>query len=93
MLSRIPVAPSSVVSRSGDEIAACAASTARFSPRPADAHEGRAGLAHDRPHVREVEVDEPGDGDEVGDALHALAEDVVDHPERLGHGRVALDDL
>jgi hypothetical protein len=31
--------------------------------------------------------------DEVGDSLHALAENVVDHPERIRHGRRLLDDL
>ena len=61
--------------------------------RDADAHERRAGVAHDRAHVREVEVDEARDGDEVGDALDALAQDVVHHAERLGHRGRALDDL
>ena len=94
MLSSTPVAPSSVVSSSGEETAAVAASAARFSPAArADAHQRRAGVAHDRAHVGEVEVDEPRDGDQVGDALHALAEDVVGHPERLGHRRPLLDDL
>ena len=94
MLSRIPVAPSIDVSSSGDETAARAASAARFSPRGrADAHERRAGVAHDRAHVGEVEVDEPGHGDQVGDALDALAEDVVGHPERVDDRGLLLDDL
>ena len=94
MLRRIPVAPSSDCSSSGDEIAARAASTARFSPRAdADTHEGRTGVLHDRAHVGEVEVDQARHGDEVGDPLHALAQDVVGHAERLGDGRRALDDL
>ena len=38
-------------------------------------------LAHDRLDVREVEVDEPGHGDQVADALHALAQHVVDDAE------------
>ena len=94
MLSRIPVAPSIDASSSGDETAARAASAARFSPDArADAHERRAGVAHDRPHVGEVEVDEAGHGDQVGDALHALAEDVVGHAERVDDRRLLLDDL
>ena len=40
-----------------------------------------------------VEVDEAGDGDQVRDALHALAEDVVRHAERLEDRRRLLDDL
>ena len=35
----------------------------------------------------------PGHRDQVGDALHALAQDVVGDPERLGHGRLLVDDL
>src|SRR4029079_6699948 len=40
-----------------------------------------------------VEVDEPGHREQVGDALDALAEDVVGDAERLGHRRLLLDDL
>ena len=35
----------------------------------------------------------PGDGDQVGDALHALAEDVVGHLERVRERRALLDHL
>ena len=35
----------------------------------------------------------PGHGDQVGDPLHALAEDVVRHPERVDDRRLLLDDL
>ncbi len=88
------MAPSIDASRSGDETAVRAASAARFSPDAlADAHQRRAGVAHDRAHVGEVEVDEPGHRDQVGDALDALAEDVVGHPERVDDRRVLLDDL
>ena len=67
---------------------------ARFSPpADADAHERGAGVVHDGAHVGEVQVDEPGHGDEVGDALHALAQDVVGVLERLDDAGVALDDL
>ena len=94
MLSRIPVAPSIDASSSGEETAARAASAARFSPRRgADAHQRGAGVAHDRAHVGEVEVDEAGHGDQVGDPLDALAEDVVGHPERVDDRRLLLDHL
>src|SRR5262245_36184280 len=59
----------------------------------ADAHQGRPRVAHDRAHVGEVEVDKTGAGDRVGDALHALAEDVVRDPERLPYGGLLLDHL
>jgi hypothetical protein len=85
MLSRIPVAPSSDVSSRLDR--------AVLPAGDADAHQRRAGVAHDRPYVCEVEVDEPGHGDEIGDSLDALAKDVVDHPERVRHRRRLLDHL
>src|SRR5918992_1986757 len=51
----------------------------------ADPEQRLARLGHDRPNVGEVEVDQPGQGDQVGDALHALAQHVVGHAERLDH--------
>ena len=59
----------------------------------ADAHHGGAGVLHDRADVREVEVDEAGDGNEVGDALDALAQGVVADAEGVDHGRLLVDDL
>jgi len=47
---------------------------------------------HDRPHVGEVEVDEAGNRDQVGDALNDLAQDVVGLPERVEDRRAPLDD-
>src|SRR6266511_2541545 len=58
-----------------------------------DAHEGRAGVGHDRLHIGEVEVDEAGHGDEIADALHTLTQHVVDDEERDDHARALLDDL
>ncbi len=43
----------------------------------ARAHEGQTGIGHDGLHVREVEVDQAVDGDEVGDALDREVEDLV----------------
>ncbi|MNY13697.1 hypothetical protein D3C86_1468440 [compost metagenome] len=59
----------------------------------ADAHQGRAGVGHDRLHVGEVHVDQPRDGQDVRDALHALAQHVVRDVEGLLHGGALLDDL
>ncbi len=59
----------------------------------ADAEERGAGVLHDGAHVGEVEVDQTGDRDEVGDALHAVAEDVVGVLERLDDTGVAFHHL
>ena len=55
------------------------------APRRADAHERGAGALHDRLDVGEVEVDEAGRRDEVGDALHTGEEHLVGGGERLEH--------
>jgi hypothetical protein len=57
----------------------------------ADPEQRVAGLGHDRPDVREVEVDEARQGYQVGDALHALAQHVVGDPERLHHRRLLVE--
>ena len=59
----------------------------------ADAHQCRTGLVHDRPHVGEVEVDQSGDGDQVGDALDALAQHFVGDPEGVEERSRPLDHL
>ncbi len=94
MFSRMPIAPSTLASSSGELMAALAASTARFSP-PATPMpmRARAGFPHDRAHVGEVEVDEARHGDEVGDALHALAQHVVGDLEGVDDRGAALDHL
>ena len=56
------------------------------------AHERHAHLAHDRAHVREVEVDEAVHGDEVGDALHGLQQHVVGLLEGLEDRHVTPGD-
>ena len=87
------MAPSTDSSSSGLEIAALAASDgAVLAAGRADAHQRGAGVVHDRAHVGEVEVDQAGDRDQVGDALDALAQDVVGLAERLEDRRAALDD-
>ena len=71
----------------------CRVRCAGLARSVADAHERGAGVGHDRLHVGEVEVDEPGHRDEVADALDALAEDIVDDAERVDHRRALLRDL
>src|ERR687898_300646 len=58
----------------------------------ADAHERGAGIAHNHLHVGEVGVDETGGGDEVGDALHPLEQDLVGHLEGVDHRRLLVGD-
>src|SRR5215211_3776844 len=58
----------------------------------ADAHQRRPGVVHDRAHVGEVEIDQARDRDQVGDALDALAQNVVGQAEGVEDARAALDD-
>src|SRR4051794_30869946 len=60
--------------------------------RVPDAHERRAGVAHDHLHVGEVGVDEARRGDEVGDALHALQQHLVGHLEGIEDRRLLVGD-
>ena len=94
MLNRIPCAPAMLISSSGLATAWRAASSgAVLAGRAADAHERRARVLHDRAHVGEVEVDQAGHRDDVADARDALAEHVVDDPERVDDRGVLLDDV
>ena len=93
MLSRMPLAPSTDSSSSGRRHGGLGRlGGARLAGRLADAHQRRAGVLHDRAHVGEVEVDQAGDRDQVGDALDALAQHVVGLAERVEDARAALDD-
>ena len=65
---------------------------ARLADAHPDAKQRAARLAHDRADVGEVEVDQTRERDEVGDALHALAEHVIGHAERLGHRGLLVED-
>ena len=51
-----------------------------------------AGVPHRRADVGEVEVDQARERDQLGDALHALAQDVVGDLEGLDHRRVLRED-
>ena len=57
----------------------------------ADAHVRKAGLLHDGAQVGKVQVDEAGLGNEVGNALNALAQHVVCHFEGVHQRRPAHD--
>ena len=90
MLMRMPRAPSMApASSSGDAMAFCAASTARLlALGRGRAHHRIAHAGHDRLHVGEVAVDDAGNRDDVGDALHRLPQDVVGDAERFEEARV-----
>src|ERR1039458_8773174 len=54
-------------------------------------HDGVTHACHDRFHVGEVAVDDAGNGDDVGDALHALTQNVVGDAEGLEEAGVFGD--
>src|SRR5205814_9885207 len=56
----------------------------------ADAHQRAAGAAHHALHVGEVQVDQAGRGDQVGDALDTGEQDLVGCAERVHHADVAV---
>ena len=59
----------------------------------ADPEQRPAGVGHDRAHVGEVEVDHRRQRDQVGDALDALAQDVVGDLEGLDHRGLLVEHL
>ena len=58
----------------------------------ADAHQRRAGVGHHGLHVGEVEVDQAGGGDQVGDARDALQQHLVGLLEGVEDRHVAVAD-
>jgi len=46
-------------------------------------HQRRAAFRHDRLHIRKVQVDQTGDGDQLGNALDALAQHIIGHAEGI----------
>ena len=64
------------------------------SPLPhAHRHQRRPAFRHDRAHVGEVQVDQAGHGDQLGDALHALAQHIIRHAESILQVSALVDDL
>ncbi len=49
--------------------------------------------AHDGAHVSEVQVDESWHRDQLGDALYALAEDIIGHEESILEGSLPIYNL
>ena len=64
---------------------------ARLAYAHADAEQRAAGVAHDRAHVGEVEVDQTGERHEIRNALYALAQHVVGDAEGLDHGCLLVE--
>ncbi len=94
MFHRMPWAPLMSTSSSGLAMAIRAASTARFSPvaRPMPISAEPASFMIARTSAKSWLI-KPGHRDDVADALDALAQDVVDDPERVEDARVLLDDV
>ncbi len=58
----------------------------------ANRHQGCAAFGHDRAHIGEVQVDQARDGDQLGNALHALAQHIICQAEsRLQVGALIHD--
>src|SRR5690606_1694645 len=57
----------------------------------AGAHHRQAHLGHDGADVGEVDIDQAGAHDQVGDALHRAEQHVVGGAEGLDHGGVAAE--
>ena len=94
MFHRMPWAPLMSTSSSGLAMAIRAASTARFSPlaRPMPMSAEPASFMIARTSAKSWLI-KPGHRDDVADALDALAQDVVDDPERVEDAGVLLDDV
>ena len=58
----------------------------------AGAHHRQAHARHDRLHVGEVEVDQPGHENQIRNPLNRLPQHVVGRRERVGQRRRAIDD-
>ena len=65
---------------------------AAFPRRFAGADHSGAHFAHDRAHVREVEIDEPLFDHKVGNARDARAKHLIRHPESVSEGRPLVGD-
>ena len=93
MFRMIPVAPSMLASSSGLEIASFAASAPLFSlldsPMPMSAEPESCMIVH----IGEVQVDQAGNRDQVGDALDTFPQDVVGHLEGVHHAGALLGHL
>ena len=78
MFSRMPVAPFDGLFEQGrGDRGLGGVRAAVLAAGRTDSHQRRTRILHDRADVGEVQVDQAGDRDQVGDALNALAQDVV----------------
>ena len=66
---------------------------AALTPGDRRPHHRVAHARHDGPDVGEVAVDDPGDGNDIGDALHALQQDLVRDAKRLEETRALVHEL
>ena len=64
-----------------------------FAAASPQADERRPGILHHRPDVGEVDIDQPGRGEQIDDPLDRLDEHAVDDAEGVQHRCVFQDDL
>ena len=92
--SRIPLrADQLCVDERGAQRALRGLDGAILAGREADPHQRRARALHDRADVGEIDVDQPGLGDQVADSLHALPQHVVRDLEGVEHRRALVEHL
>ncbi len=92
-MKRTPFAPSiEISSKRGIDGGAGGLDGAVFARGDADTHEGGAGILHDGADISEVDVHDTRPGDEVGNPLHALSQDIVDDAKGGDERRLPVDD-
>ncbi len=64
-----------------------------LAARGANRHQSGAAFAHDRPHIGKVEVDQARNGDQLGNALNALPQNIVGHAEGVIEAGPLVHDL
>ena len=60
--------------------------------RDPGAHHRHAHAGHGGLDIREVQIDQAGHENQVGDALNRLAQHIVGHGERISERRISIDD-
>ena len=59
----------------------------------ADGHPGRAGILHYGAHIGEVQVNQAGDGDDLGDGLNAVAQNFIGQAESAVNAGLLIADV
>ena len=91
----MPVAPSMLIDSSSGWCSACSTALQRLILTFANAnrHQRAAAHLHHLADMGKVDVDQPGLGDQLGDALDALAQNIICQVEGQIEGQVARGNL